>query len=247
MAVKDRNQNAQPGDTVRLKFFSFSAGACKDVFEIEKIDIFRLFCLERTTENPLGRELVETIDGSEAIRDDVGQHHIDLELDTLTYVVGRYQDEWHHKFEDDNQPTQKSTFDFGVFPNRWFTDSKPIIHDFSFTYLPTRFVKGSKKFMQIEIIPDVPRGTDKQRYYENIAKDGILFISMIQKCGDNLPQEEDLRIIIDEECVTEREGCFGFFRLDTEEIDCGLFDLVFKLELGPNIYISDRQPFQIFA
>ena len=245
---KDRNESVQPGDEVRLKLFTFSAGAAKDVDEIDKVEIYRLFVLDQTEDNPLGRELVETVQGSSVVNDSTGEYHIDVDLDTETYVVGRYQDDWIHTFEE-GLPETTSTYDFQVFPNRWFTDSKPILHDFTFNYTPTRIPKGSVKFIQIEIIPNVPRGTDRQRYYENIAADGILYISIEQKCGECMPAELDLRLLVDEVCVTEREGCFGFYKLDTSDtsdFECGIYNIWFKLTLGTNTYISDKQQIQIF-
>ncbi len=244
-AINQRNQAPVVGDTVRLKFFSFNGGDFADPSEVQSVEIYKLFDVDATTENPFGRTLIATIVAADIVRDDCGKYHVDIVLASPAYSAGRYQDDWDIIFEVDS-PVATSVMDFQVFPSTWFTDSMPIVHDFSFDFRPNRVRKGSKKFLEVRLTPDVPRGTDKQRYYENMAAAGQIFISIEQKCGDCLPAEKDLRLIVDRICITERDGCGGFYFLDTNDFDCGVYNVWFEACLGTNTFVSDMQPLQIF-
>lgn len=244
--AKERNQNLLNNDTVRLKFFTFNGGDYSDPHEVQKVDIYKLFSVESTDENPLGREIIETIEKASIVKDGTGKYHIDVNLTYPTYTQGRYQDEWSVVFEEDT-PVAKSFMDFMIYPNTWFTDSMPVVHNFNFDFKPNKIVKGSKQYIEVKVIPNVPRGTDKQRYYENMARAGELFISIEQTCGDCLPQERDLRLLIEKELITERDGCAGYYLFDTTELECGLYDIWFQANLGPNVYISEKQPLQIYS
>jgi hypothetical protein len=248
MAVKERNQNPLVGDTVRLKFFIFNGSDFTDPHEIQKVDIYKLYATDATTENPLGRVLLTTVEAVDIVKDGVGKYYIDLELAVPLFTQGNWQDEWHVEFEEDS-PVCQSPMAFRILPTVWFTDSMPIVHDFSFEFRPNRIVLGSKKYLQVTVRPDVPRGTDKERYYENMAVAGELYISIEQKCGECLPEELDLRLLVDQEQITERDGCTGYYLLDTTEdsdFDCGIYNVWFEAHLGPNVFISDKQPFQIY-
>jgi hypothetical protein len=245
MATKQRNQVKVVGDTVRLRFFVFNGSDFADPTSIEEVNIYKLFSTDTSDTNPFGRELIATVDGDDVTKEETGKYYIDVELASPTYTVGRYQDVWSIVFEPDSEVADAPQ-EFSIAPSTWFTDSMPIVHDFSFDFRPNRIRKGSKKYLEIATIPDVPRGTDKQRYYENMAAAGEIFISIEQKCGDCLPAERDLRLIVDNECITERDGCAGFYFLDTTDLDCGLYDVWFEAHLGPNVYVSDKQPLQIF-
>jgi hypothetical protein len=98
----------------------------------------------------------------------------------------------------------------------------------------------------IEISPNVPTAGELRQYYENLAIVSDLKISIEQRCGDCLPSEQDLRLISDKVLVDYREKRFGFYQLDTEEMDCGIYDVWFQLEFGGNRYISDRYNFQVY-
>lgn len=249
MAIKQRNQNAVVGDTVRLKFHTFNGSDFADPHEIQKVSIYKLFNTTITDDNPFGRTLVVEVAANDIVKDDTGKYHIDLELEQPLFTQGRYHDEWKVVFEEDS-PSAVSPMDFQILPTVWFTDSMPIVHDFSFDFRPNRITKGSKKYLTVRIAPNVPMGTDKQRYYENMAAAGELFISIEQQCGECVPEEEDLRLIVDRVCITERDGCAGYYLLDTTEdgldLDCGIYHVWFEANLGPNIFISDKMPLQIF-
>lgn len=246
--MKERYQNLRVGDVVKLRtyvFNSFPANAS----EVQQVEIYRLFATDTATDNPYGKVLVETIDAADITRDDDGQYSIELTLSGPTYTIDRYSDEWTFVFED-TMPAGVFAGSFTVYPNAWFVDTHPIVHDFEFNFSPNKIVKGSKRYIQIEISPSVPRGSEKQKYYENLISAGELYVSIEQKCGNCVPEEEDLRLIVDRELVETRDHCVGYFFLDTGEtsdFDCGVYHIWFELNLGPNVFISDKQPFQVFA
>ena len=242
--MKERHQNLRGGDTVTLRTYVFNSSPA-DVNEIQKVEIYRMFAVATTTENPYGKLLVETIPGEDVTRDDDGKYSVELPLTTPKYTIDRYSDEWTFVFEDGNPPRVFSAT-FTVYPSDWFVDTHPIVHDFEFSFSPNRLVKGSKRYIQIEVTPSVPRGTDKQRYYENLISAGELYISIQQECGNCLPAEEDLRLIVDRVEVTNMDHCVGYYFMDTTELECGIYHIWFELDLGPNVYISDKQPFQVF-
>lgn len=241
--MKQRNQNPVKGDTVRLKFFVFNGNNYANADSIENVKIYSIDSAPRTEENPLGRSLVDTIES--ITHDETGKYHIDLYLDPVKYTIGNFQDVWNVVFESGSDTTESPSY-FQVFPNRWFTDSMPIINDFSFDYSPNRIAKGSKKYITIQVAPNVARGTTKQKYYETLIAGGDLYITLEQICGDCLPQEQDLRIVADDVLVTERDGCLGYYYVDTTEMDIGIYNLQFKLSLGSSVFVSEKQQIQIF-
>ena len=62
-----------------------------------------------------------------------------------------------------------------------------------------------------------------------------------------MPQEEDLRLIVDKEPVTYREKRYGYYQIDTADMEVGIYDVWFELDLGDNVYISERNQLQIFS
>jgi hypothetical protein len=61
-----------------------------------------------------------------------------------------------------------------------------------------------------------------------------------------MPQEQDLRLVIDSDDVTLREACRAYYMLDTTEMSCGIYNVWFEMEFGESLYISDKQQLQIF-
>lgn len=242
--AKERGQNLKINDESVLRLLVFN-GEYKDPFEVNEVQIYKLYAVQATDDNPYGAELVETIDGSDVVRDDDGKYHINLTLRDSLYSIGHYKDVWNIVFEE-GMPAALHSDHFEIFANAWFTDSRPIVHDFGFDFMPNRVVKGSKKYIQINVDPKVAKGTDKKRYYENLVTGGELYINIEQACGDCVPEESDLRLIVDRELVSERDKCVGFYFLDTTELDCGIYHVWFELSLGPNLFISDKQPMQIY-
>lgn len=243
--IKTRGQNVRVNDTIRLKLFVYNGSEPSNVESVDKVDIYRLYAVPSTTDNPYGKLLVETIDGSNVTIDTEGEYYVDLTLTSPTYTIDRYSDEWSLRFNAD-LPVGVSEQLFRVYSDAWFTDSRPVIHDFNFSFTPNKFISGSKKYIEIEVTPKVPHNSDKLKYYQNLVSAGVLYISMEQSCGECVPEEEDLRLVLDKEIITERDFCRGYYQIDTTDLDCGIYHIWFQLDLGTNIYISDKQPFQIF-
>ena len=245
MATKERYQNPVTGDTINLRMFTYNSSNLTDVSEVEKIDIYFLDPNEISATNPDGRRLVETIDGSGVTLEDTGQHLITITASETKYVIGKYIDVWSITMESD-EPSQTVENHFDIYPDLWYTTPIPVVFDFNFHFQPNKLRKGSKQYLIIEIIPNVPRGSDLERYYNNLAIVSDIKITIKQHCGDCVPQEEDLRYVIEEEDVGYRELRYGYYQLDTTDLDCGIYFVSFKLEFGGNVYISDDMPLQIY-
>jgi hypothetical protein len=249
MATKERRQSPVLGDDLILRLFTFNSNNATNVHSIKEVEIFFLDPSEKTESNPDGRRLVTTVDGVDVDLDEEGQYSITVALDSPTFTIGAYKDIWNTAFEESDDLENRITTienDFDVFPDLWYTSDTPITHDFSFRFSPSKIRKGSKKFLTVEIIPNVPRASDVARFYENLAIVSDLAISMELACGECVPQEKDLRLVFDCAPVDFRETCFGFFSLDTRELDCGVYNVWFTLEFGGNIFVSENQQLQIF-
>lgn len=245
MATKERYQNPVVGDQINLRLFTYNSANLRDVVSVDEINIYYLDRNEITDENPDGRRLVETIAGSAVTLEDTGTHLISVDALETKYVIGQYLDIWSITAEAD-EPSQTIENCFEIFPDLWYTTPIPVVFDFDFHFQPNKFRKGSKQYIIIEIRPNVPRGSDLERYYQNLAIVSDLKISIEQHCGDCLPAEQDLRTVVDEESVDYREKRFGYYQFDTEDLACGIYNVTFKLELGGNVYISDRMPLQVY-
>lgn len=244
-ATKERFQNPAVGDDVKLRLFTYNSHNLADVDSIEKVEIYYLDREEASESNPDGRRLVETIDGSSVELEDTGTHLLQVTLESEKYVIGNYIDVW-YMVVDPAQDAEEVEQVFQVYPSLWYSTPMPVVYDFKFLFQPNKFRQGSKQYMIIEILPNVPTAGDLRKYYENLAIVSDLKISIEQSCGDCLPAEQDLRLIVDDETVDYREKRFGYYKLDTSDMDCGLYDVWFKLEFGDNVYISDRYKFQIY-
>jgi len=247
MAItKERYQNPTYGDTVNLRLFSYNSNNLADFDSIEKVDLYILEPSEATDINPDGRRLVETFDGSAVTLEDTGTHLLSVDLVKDLYLIGNYIDIWTVN-PDSESPSQTVEQCFSVYPALWYTTPTPVVYDFSFFFQPNKLRQGSKQFIIVEIRPNVPRGSDLQKYYENLAIVSDLKISIEQRCGECLPQECDLRLIVDNESVDYREKRYGYFKIDTEDWECGIYDVWFQLDFGENRYISERQQLQIYS
>lgn len=246
MANKERYQNPAIGDSVNLRLFTYNSNNLADLQSISKVDIYVLERDNASADNPDGRRLVETIDGSAVTLEDTGTHLISIDLPQNEFTIGRYLDIWTVSFSND-EPDATVEQCFEIYPNLWYTTPIPIVYDFSFRFQPNKFRSGSKQYLIIEILPNVPTASDLRQYYENLAIVSDLKISIEQKCGDCLPSEQDLRMITDKVNVDYREKRFGFYQFDTEDLDCGIYDIWFQLDFGGNRYISDRQQIQIYS
>ncbi len=241
----ERYQNPAVGDTVRLRLFTYNSNNLSDVIAVEKVDVFFLDPEMRSAENPDGRRLVESFDGSAVTHEDTGTYLLPIDAEEAVYTIGRYVDVWTMSVNE-TQPSNTVEQFFDIYPSLWYSTPIPVVYDFNFLFQPNKFRKGSKQYLIIEIVPNVPTAGDLRKYYENLAIVSDLKISIEQACGDCVPTEEDLRLVVDKESVDYREKRFGYYQLDTGDLDCGIYDIWFQLEFGGNVYISDRQHFQVY-
>lgn len=245
MATKERFQNPVVGDTINLRLFSYNSNNLADFSSIVQVDIYYLDSAEVSDNNPDGRRLVQSFDGSAVTLEDVGTHLLPVPIVDVQYVIGKYVDVWTVAVSD-SLPTSAIEQVFEIYPDLWYTTPIPIVYDFSFHFQPNKFRIGSKQYLIIEIVPNVPTAGDLRKYYENLAIVSDLSISIEFACGDCVPAEEDLRLIVDDVSVDYREKRYGYYQLDTTDMDCGIYNVWFKLEIGGNIYVSDKYQLQVY-
>jgi len=241
--IRERYQNPVGGDTINLRLFTYNSNNLANVTGVSKVDIYFLDPTEVTETNLDGRRLVETI--TTITQESTGKYLIQLNLEEPKYCIGKYLDVWSLEFENEDCPASVEN-PFQIYPDLWYTTPIPVVYDFAFTFRPNRLRQGSKRYLIIEVTPNVPRGTDLARYYENLAIVADLNISIEELCGECVPVEEDLRLIVDNEPVDYREKRYGYFYLDTTDMDCAVYNVWFTLSLGENLYISDKSQLQIF-
>jgi hypothetical protein len=244
---KERFQTPNVGDTIKLRFLVLNSNQYKDVNAINKVEIIKV-----DDSDPTNQELwrvVEEIDGSFVTNDSEGQYSLNLELIDPTYVVGKYIDRWFvafEQFEQDENEIAEINQMFEVVRDLWMTTPVPLVYDFSFTFKPNKIRKGSKQHLIIDVRPNVPTASEMQQYYMNLAVNSPIRISISQRCGDCVPMEEDLRLVVDCDLVELRELCRGFYFLDTTEMDLGIYDVWFQLEFAESVYVSPNFQLQIF-
>jgi hypothetical protein len=106
--------------------------------------------------------------------------------------------------------------------------------------------QGSIQYLIAEVTPNVPRASDLKAYYENLAIVADLKISIEQACGPCVPQEADLRLLVDEEPMDYREKRLGFYKLDTTDMDEGIYNIWFTLCFGSCVFKSEKMQLQIY-
>lgn len=242
----ERYQNPAVGDDINLRLFAYNSNNFADFVSVEKVEIYFLDPQEISQTNPDGRRLVESFDGTAVVAEDTGKYLLTPSLVPDRYPIGEYLDIW-TVVAALGQPAGTVVQTFEVYPSLWYTSPIPAVYDFNFHFQPNKFRKGSRQYLIIEIIPNVPTAGALRQYYENLAIVSDLKISISQRCGDCMPAEEDLRLIVDQESVDYREKRFGFYQFDTEDLDCGIYDVWFQLDFGGNRYISDRFQLQIYS
>lgn len=247
MSIKERFQNPNCGDDLNLRLFAFNSNFKSNFYQVEKVEIYFLDPFEKTEENPSGKRLVDSITGDHVVNVDDGEYLLTVNLESPLYTIGKYIDVWHVKFEE-AEPCTQSTIEnyFEVLPNLWFTSTSPNIYDFSFYFKPNKVTKGSKRYIIIEVVPNVPRSEELQRYYDNLAITSGLKIYISKNCSDCLPEEADLNIVVDGDDVSLREKRFGYYFLDTTDLDVGIYDIWFQLTYAENVFISDKNQIQIY-
>lgn len=246
MANKERFQNPVIGDTVRLRLLTFNSNNPANVSSFKCVNIYFLDPNEKSEANPDGRRLVQSVPPSAITADATGEYSINVYLQDKLYTIGHYIDEWEFEIFPGEMEPVKVANHFKIYPNLWFTSPVPVVYDFNFSFRPNKIRKGEVRWLIINIIPNVPTASDLERYYENLAIASSLKISIEQACGPCIPQEKDLRLVVDCAPVQEREKCKGFYKINTKEMDCGIYNVWFELEFGGNCYISDKQQIQIF-
>ncbi|MHA2046001.1 MAG: hypothetical protein ACW99G_14510 [Candidatus Thorarchaeota archaeon] len=248
MTVKERKQNPVIGDDLTLRLFVYNSNNRANVNSVEKVDIYFLDPTEKSDSNPLGKRLVKTIPEEEVTFVEDGQYSISVNLETECFTIGDYIDEWHLQTKECD-PIVKVENWFKVYPDLWYTTPIPIVYDFNYNFRPNKIRAGSKRWLIIDIVPNVPNGCDLERYYANLCIVSPLKISIEMACVECMPKEQDLRLIVDQEDVQFREKGQGFYFLDTEalDLDCGIYNVWFEMEFGESLYISDKQQLQIFT
>jgi hypothetical protein len=250
MAEKERNQNPVIGDTVTLRIITFNSHNMASLNSVEKVEIYRLDQSLCSASNPDGRELVETINAADVTLDSTGNYSVSLPITAPTYTISKYLDVWHVTFRDGDVVSQYEN-KFEIYPDLWYISTIPAVYGFEFQFQPNRIRKGSVKYLTIKIQPNVPRATELERYYTNLAIQSNLKISIEQNCGHcPIPEESDLRMIVEDELVTIRDRIFGFYKLDTSEdgldLDCGIYNVWFTLAYADSIEISPKMQFQVY-
>jgi hypothetical protein len=245
-ATKERYQNPAVGDEIKLRLLTYNSNNLSDLYEIEKIEIYFLDPTSVSPENPDGLRLVDSFDGSAITQEDTGTYLLTLPTESLKYSIGTYYDIWTVK-ADPEQESHSIRNRFDIYPNLWYSTPIPVVYDFDFRFRPNKMRKGSKQFLCVEIVPNTPTAGDLRQYYENLAIVSDLKISMeATECNSCSDTERDLLLIFEDQSVDYREKRFGYYKIDTNDLECGIYDIWFKLEFGGNIFVSDRYKFQIY-
>jgi len=225
MATKERYQNPTCGDSVNLRLFTYNSNNRRDVQSIEKVEIYTYDDTFRSADNPQGMRLVQTVLGTDVVQEATGQYLLQLTVSNPLYTIGSYRDVWSVVFEDGECATAQVANDFQIYSDLWFTTPIPPIYDFNFNFRPNKVRKGSKRYLLIQVVPNVPRGSEILPYYENLAIVSDLRVSIELACGECVPAEQDLRLIEDRTLVNYREKGYAYFFLDTEEYDEGIYNI----------------------
>lgn len=248
MATKERNQNPVAGDDLKLRLFTYNSNHRQPVEEVERVQIYQIDKSCVGPDNPEGRRLVSEFGPSdvELVDDQFGGHYmVSVEIDQDLYPVGQYIDVWSVRFSSNQSGTVTNCF--VVLSEMWYAADMPVVYDFSYGFRPNRIRKGEKRWLTVEVVPNVPRASDLERYYVNLALASPIKISIEKSCGDCVPKERDLRMVVDRASVDHRRDSEGYYFLDTVALnmDCGIYNVWFELEFGENNFISDNLQLQV--
>lgn len=247
--MKERNQNPVVGDTLNLRLFTYNSNHRQAVQAVDRVEIFQLDPTLVASDNPEGRRLVKTIPSSEIeeVADSFGGHYkISINLENEVYPIGRYIDVWSVEFNSNQSGTV--TNEFNIISDLWYASDMPIVYDFSYGFRPNRVRKGERRWITVDVVPNVPNSSDLERYYVNLALASPIKIFIEKTCGNCVPKEKDLRMVVENGEVEHRRDSEGYFFLDTAalDMDCGIYNVWFELEFGENKYISENLQLQIF-
>lgn len=245
MAEKERYQNPVLGDTVNLRLISFNSNNLFDVYQIQKVEICQVICQDDKCCDVKELRPILEVPGSDVVREDIGSYLLKLDVTTPTFTVSKYVDNWYIEPNDSGSILQHKN-QFEIFSDLWYFSSTPVIYTFNFEFQPHRIRKGSKQWLIIRLVPNVPRATDLERYYTNLATISNLYIYLEQSCGQCVPEEEDLRLLVDRQLVTRREKVYGYYFLDTTDLECGIYNLWFEMNFAGTTQISPKYQVQIF-
>lgn len=239
-SIKERYQNPVINDDIKLRLLAYNANSKANFSSIDKVEIYFLDPSEKTESNISGQRLVKTITNIQ--NTDVGSYLVTFKAEQDLFTIGQYIDVWYVNIENESTTV---TNNFEIYPNLWMTTATPIIYDFNFFLRPNRIKKGSKRWLIVEIIPNVPNSSSLEEYYKNLAITSDIKISIEQKCGPCISDICDLRKIVENELIELREKCMAYYFLDTTEMDLGIYEVSFELSFGDCVYISEKQALQI--
>jgi len=245
--TKERNQNAAIGDTLKLRLIAFNSNLQVDVDSIDRIEIYKLDPANCSESCKDGRTLVETISGTYINADCTGSYSYDLVLEGPKYTIGKYIDIWYVSPRN-GDPLLAIDNRFEVFSDLWYFSTIPAVYGFDFQFQPNMIRQGSKKWLTIKITPNIPRATELERYYTNLAISSNLLINIETNCSPCPPADSGL--IVEDAVVCVRDKVFGFYFLDLSEdgldLPCGIYNVWFKLAYANSLEISPKMQFQIF-
>lgn len=244
---KERYQSPVCGDTVNLRLFTYNSNNRSNVSSISKVSIFTIDDSLKSAENPEGLRLVEEIDGSQIQLAETGEYILPLYINPDLYGVGQYYDFWSVVFENGTCTNDNIRNAFKIAPDLWFTSPSPILYDFNFQFRPNRVRKGSKRYILIKVTPNVPQGADLVSYYENIAIVSDIRVSMEIACGECVPAETDLRLVVDRHLVEYRQDSYAYWFIDTTQLDEGIYNVWFETTLGESTFVSEKYALQIYS
>jgi hypothetical protein len=247
--AKERNQNPVVGDELTLRLFTYNSNHRQPVDLVEKVEVFRIDPSCADEDNPEGRTLVAefSADQVEEVSDSFGGHYrVSFLVESELFTIGRYVDVWTVRFSENQSGTV--TNEFAVLSDLWYASDMPVVYDFSYGFRPNRVRKGERRWITVEVVPNVPRSSDLERYYTNLAMASPVRISVEKACGECVPKEKDLRLVVDKAPVEFRRDSEGYYFLDTVALgmDCGIYNVWFDLEFGESSYISDNLQLQVY-
>lgn len=244
--IKERLQNAVIGDDVRLRLISYNSNLPANLLGVDRVDIFYLDPALCKDHCPDGGTLIESIPGSQVVQDGVGQYSVVFHPTSPKYIIGKYSDVWFVQTQNAGE-LGKVSRKFELYSDLWYFSTLPAVYSFDFAFQPNRIRKGSNKYLIIRITPNVPRASDLEVYYTNLAIGGNLYISMEKVCDPcSANNESDLNIVFERQLVDIREKVFGYYMLDTREMDCGIYNVWFELDFAGVTEVSPKSQLQIF-